>query len=537
MIKRVKKLNTTYIVTTTLLLLVAVRATAAEVEKEKSEAPKLIIGITVDQLRSDYLYALESQMSDGGLKMLLHKGLVYDQVVLDVNGSDATAAMAVLATGSYAFSSGVSAKEIYNAQLLRRESVFYDKDYLGNFTDRNYSPRRLNSTTLGDELKAASSGECRVYSIAPDAESAIIGAGHTANCAFWIDEKEGKWASTTYYRNFPNYIERRNKTNPLSESVSTAVWEPLHEGEKLVIMPYHYETDRFSHNFMQYGQPNYQWYKTSPLVNDAIVELSKVLLKTGSLGQHETTDMLQLTFYCGPWMNERPERYALELQDAYLRLDRSIEELLKAVQQSVGLHNTLVYLVGTGETGAKVTEVDGTKQGVFTARRCTSLLNSYLVSVYGQAQYVIDYADGQIYLDHRVIEQKGLRVADVQQTAAEFVMMFSGVEDVTTQYRILHQDVSQSIGRMRRAYNRTYGGDLILSLLPGWTSRYDDDSDETPQTRYDVAPGPAILMAPHITPERISVPVDAAVIAPTIAACIKIRAPSGSRAAPLRTTR
>lgn len=525
------KHNTT-LLTTSILLMVAVNAMAAD-QKGRGLAPKLIIGITVDQLRTDYLYALENQLCDGGIKRLLDKGVVYEQVVFDVDNPDATAAMAILATGSYAFHNGIPAKEVYNVQSLKRQSIFTDKDYLGNFTEGNYSARALNGTTLADELMTASDNTSRVFSIAPDPEAAILGAGHTANCAFWIDDKQGKWASSTYYRNFPNYIERKNKDKPLAYHLSEAVWES-DKVKQLAIMPYHYETNGFNHVFYEFGQPVYSWFKSSPLVNDAIVELSKVLLTTGSLGNGKNTDMLQLTLYCGTWRHQCPEQFAAELQDIYLRVDQSIKDLLDIVDRQVGLDNTFIYLTGTGETEQLRQEVEGSCAGVFTASRCTSLLNSYLVSLYGKGNYVTDFSNFQIYLDHRSIEQKNLKLNEVQQAAAEFVMMFSGVEDVVTQYQILHNDVNERIKRMRRGYDRKSGGDLLISLQSGWSFKYKDSSKEQPQTRHDVAPGPAILFAPStLSPRTISTPVDAALIAPTVANAIRIRAPSGSKGAPL----
>ena len=520
------------ILTTTLFLLVAVNLMAAE-QRGRVHAPKLIIGITADQLRTDYLYALENRLCEGGLKLLLEKGLVYDQVTFDVDYPDATAAMAALATGSYAFQNGIPSQEVFNVKTQKRQSVFIDPNYIGNFTDDTFSAKALNGTTLVDELMAASDNTSRAYSIAPDPEAAIIGAGHSGNGAFWIDDKQGKWASTTYYRNFPQYIERKNKDKPLAYHLSEAVWEPMHEYGFLDIMPYHYEVKGFNHVFYQNGQPDYTWFKSSPLVNDAIVELSRILLTTGSLGNGENTDMLQLTFYCGTWLHDYPEKYAEELQDIYLRVDKSIKELLDIVDKQVGLQNTFIYLVSTGETKRLHQEVEGTHVGTFTASRCTSLLNSYLVSLYGKGNYVTDMIDFQIFLDHKVIEEKGLKLNEVQQAAAEFVLMFSGVEEVVTQYQILHQDVNDRVKRMRRGYDRQRGGDLVVSLQPGWGFKYRDNSPEQPQMRYDAAPGPAILFGPDIESDRITDPVDATWIIPTVAHAIKIRAPSGCKSTTL----
>lgn len=518
-----------------LMVLNTIELQAATKPDGNPAAPKLIVGIAVDQLRTDYIYALEHRLSEGGFRRLMNQGVVYEQVTFDIDNPDATAALAVLATGSYPFHNGVPSGEVFNPAMLRRQSIFYDKDYIGNFTNAHLSPRALISSTLADELKIASAGTSRIFSIAPDAEQAIIGAGHSGNCALWLDEKQGKWASTTYYKEFPRYITRKNDDLPLSVNLSATGWEPMqHNDGMLDIMPFHYTTNAFNHSFYQYGQPVYDWVKTSPIINDAIVEMARLFMKSGYVGKSKYSDMLQLTFYAGVFQNDRPERFAEELEDIYLRLDKSLETLLNAIDSEVGLSNTFIYLTGTGQTTTNTTDVEETYGGTFTATRCTSLLNSYLISVYGQGQYVVDFYDYQIYLNHNFIEQQKLKLAEVQQTAAEFVMMFSGVEEVVTQQQILHGDFNERIRRMRRAYNRATGGDLLLTLQPGWTFRYNDNSTTQPQIRHDIAPGPAILFAPNLPHERITTPVDATAIAPTVAGHIRIRAPSGCTSPSLR---
>lgn len=503
---------------------------------QSATTPKLIIGIAVDQLRTDYVYALQNKLGEDGLKRLFTEGLVYEQVTFDLDNPDASAALAVLATGAYPFNNGIPSGTVYNAQMARRQSVFYDKQCVGNFTAGNYSPKALISTTLADELKIASSNASKVYTIAPEAEAAIISAGHTADCALWIDDKTGKWASTSYYKDFPHYIVRQNNENALFVDISQANWKPTKKSDgHLDIMPYHYATSSFDHSFYQYGQPCYSWFKTSPLVNDAIVNLTKLCLKSGFVGQGKHTDMLQLTFYAGTFLHERPELYAEELQDIYLRLDKSIAELLSAVDVSVGLNNTLIYLTGTGETTSNTTDVEGTLLGEFNASRCSALLNSYLISLYGQGNWVDGFDNYQFFLNHKTIEGKKLKVSEVQKAAAEFLGLFSGVGDVVTSQQILHEDFSQRVIRMRNGYYKQSGGDLIVELQPGWALKLDDNAETQPQIRHDVAPGPAIIFAPGtVKAERIATPVEATTIAPTIARYIKIRAPSGCTKAPLQ---
>lgn len=532
--------NATLLFASALVLLASLNANRLDAQNKKFTAPpKLIVGIAVDQLRTDYLYALQDKFGENGFKKLLKNGLVYEQVTFDVDDPDATAALAVLATGSYPFYNGIPSDTIYNPQMLRRQSVFFDKRYTGINTEGNYSPKALISTTIADELKTASYDASKVYSISPDPESAIINAGHTSDGAIWLDNKTGLWSSTSYYNNFPRYIARQNSRGPLFLELNKAEWEPMmaYNGH-LDIMPYHYATKPFKHSFYRYGQPCYSWVKTSPIINDAIVDIVGLFLKNEYLGLNEHTDMLQLTLYAGTFMRERPELYAEELQDSYLRLDQSIANLLDAIDKQVGLDNAFIYLTGTGDTNDNTTDVDGTLIGEFNANRCAALLNSYLISLYGQGQWVDRFDDNQIYLNHDEIEDHKLILSVVQKAAAEFVSLFSGVGDVVTAHQIFHEDFSQRIKRMRNGYFRATGGDLMVMLQPGWALKINDNTPARPQIRHDVAPGPAIIFAPGTVPsQKVTTPVDATAIAPTIAHYIRIRAPSGCTQAPLQLSK
>lgn len=505
--------------------------------QNNTATPKLIIGIAVDQLRTDYLYSLQHRFTESGFRRLIEQGIVYEQVTFDLDHCDGTAALATLATGCYPYQNGVPAASVYDPQMLRRQSIFFDRQYVGVNTSDCLSPHALMSTTLADELKVASYKAARIYSIASEPEQAIIAGGHTADCAIWIDDKTYKWASSSYYPGWPSSISKlNNQPQPLFTNLKETVWKPIqYSGGHVDILPYHYETQPFEHQFFQYRKPNMPSFETSPMVNDAVLELSKFLLKSVSLGKGVSPDMLQVTLYAGTWMQERPDLYAEELQDTYLRLDQSLGAFLDAVDRQVGLENTFIYLMGTGLTNPITTTDERTLTGQFYPERCTSLLNSHLISRYGQAQWVTGYDSYQIFLNHKEIESRKLSLAEVQHTAQEFVTLFSGIDEVVTSHNLIHADFSQRIRRMRNGYNRLTGGDLIITLQPGWSVHLEGQDNPLPQQRHDIAPGPVILFAPAtIKAECITTPVEATTIAPTVARMIRIRAPSGCGQAPLR---
>ena len=117
---------------------------------------------------------------------------------------------------------GIAGKNIYDFDKEKEVSVLYDPDYIGNYTKEHYSPRKLISSTIGDELKIASKGRSDVYAIAPNPESAILSAGHAANGAFWMAITTangqqrpttkgflGMWTATTTARNLCRHVWSR----------------------------------------------------------------------------------------------------------------------------------------------------------------------------------------------------------------------------------------------------------------------------------------------------------------------------------------
>ncbi len=72
------------------------------------------------------------------------------------------------------------------------------------------------------------------------------------------------------------------------------------------------------------------------------------VIESGSLGKRMNPDFLAVTFYAGNYENSLDKNYSIELQDTYHRLDQELERLLEAIDSSVGLKNTLVFVVSTG---------------------------------------------------------------------------------------------------------------------------------------------------------------------------------------------
>lgn len=164
--------------------------------------PKLVVGIVVDQLRSDYLQYLQNLFGESGFKKLMKEGLYVNQLDFKANVADPVAATAILYTGNYPSSSGIPTAKIYNAAESSIVDVLEDKASMGNFTRESLSPAALRLSTISDEIAIDGGGLTSIYSISPDAQQAIVMAGHAGSCALWINDVDGKWSSTAYYKDF-----------------------------------------------------------------------------------------------------------------------------------------------------------------------------------------------------------------------------------------------------------------------------------------------------------------------------------------------
>ena len=215
------------------------------------QAPRLVVSITIDQLRTDYLETYAPLYSNDGLKRLLTDGKVFINGAYNFTPVDRASAIASLHTGTVPYYNGITAEEWLDKQTLRPQNCVRDQQI-------GYSPQFLGTSTISDELKMATHGVAKVFSFAPTADAAILSAGHAADGAAWISN--GKWATTTYYR-------------PINQWLS---------GYTRLFLP---GTD----------------------VNKAVTDAALKCLEQAGVGNDDKTDLLSLTYEAGRQMESYVE--------------------------------------------------------------------------------------------------------------------------------------------------------------------------------------------------------------------------------------
>lgn len=500
---------------------------------EIKERPRLVVGIVVDGLEAEYLRNLQDYFGQGGFRRLMRDGVVISNADYGTT-LDATAATAMLMTGASPSVNGIGSAYKYDSDAHRLTPVLEDTESIGNFTNETYSPRGLYVSTLADEVRIAGGGVTNVYAISPDPQQAIILGGHAANSALWINDTNGNWATTTFYKDIPALVGGRNRLSPLASRLDTMSWAPMMEISRYPDLPDHLKHYPFRYVFPRSNSSRYDMFKTSPAVNTEVTSLAGEFINTLGLGKHDGVDMLNVTYRLVPFDFSKNPDNRLELLDAYLRLDRNLEQLFATVDHATG-GNSVIFLAATPppSTVRRDDEKWNIPYGEFSARKAGSLLNMYLMAVYGTGEWVSGFHNGHFYLNNKLIKERDLDAKAVRAEAASFIARMSGVKDVYTIDQILSGDAGEKALELKRNTHIASSGDILVNVIPGWAiiDDYVDNGATRPTLRVEriaSTTAPVFIMAPDLEPKRFDVPVDARVIAPTVARLLRIRSPNAA---------
>lgn len=499
----------------------------------QTKIPRLVVTISIDQLRSDYMQAFSMLYGEGGFNKFLNEGKIYERAVNDFFPVDRASASATLSTGANPYYNGIVSASWLDRRSLRPTYCTDDKKFKTAPQRDSASPSKLLVTTVGDELKVYTQGSAKVFGIAPNKESAILSVGHAADCAIWLDDNSGRWTTTDYFNGASaSWISAFDRVHSIAARIKGCKWTPITELSGNISFFMNEGTQKpFSHSFT--GSKCYIDYKRSALINTDITELALACSQANALGRDNITDLLSITYYAGMYKDGSLSQCSNELQDTYFRLDLELNRLIGTLEQKLGKDNVMFVLTSTGyhdvtnDDYAKI----GIPTGTFYMNRTASLLNMYLSAIYGQAQYVDAAFRNHIYINHQLLEQKRLSLTDLLQRAREFLTMSEGVRDVHISGDILSPG-NADIYKIRNAYSPVLCGDIIVEVAPGWKV-VNEESGESFTSTASNSVYPIIFYGAGIKSERVSTLVTTDCIAPTICKSIRIRAPNACKSLPL----
>ena len=463
------------------LALIVALITGTEVQAIQL-APRLVVNITIDQLRTDYLEAFTPLYNASGLRKLMKDGTVFDAASYPFSPVDQASALSTIATGTTPYYHGIIANRWLDRNTLRPVFSVDDSKHFA-------SPHRLTTSTVGDELKVSTQGSAIVWSVAAEKAAAILSAGHAADGALWIDTNNNRWRTSTYY------------------SASTPEWIKLNS------------------NITR------ELYKNKQLTNEEVVDMALKVVSATGMGADEVSDMIMVTLSAANPDGITTD-WQTEMESVYMQLDNSLGRLVGGIEKAVGNERVLFVVTSTGYADERESDLSQYRipTGTFYINRTANLLNMFLTAIYGQGRYVETCFSNQMYLNHKLIEEKRINMSELLQRAQDFLVQNAGIADVYTSERLLAGN--NDILKLRNGFNPSLSGDIIIEVAPGWRL-LNEDTNESFTSRSGFLPFPIIFFGAGIHSSRIATPVTVDRIAPTIAKSIRIRAPNACSTEPL----
>jgi predicted AlkP superfamily pyrophosphatase or phosphodiesterase len=541
---------------------------AAPVWSENA-VPKLVLQITVDQLRGDLPERYMKGMGEGGFRYLMKQGIWYANANYTHANTETIVGHAILATGAQPSVNGMignvwldreTGKLTYNVEDANYRSLSagagVDKATELDPTQKiastdGRSPASILVSTFGDELASYTAGKSKVFGVSIKDRGAVSMAGH-AGKAFWFSKKSGEFiTSSYYYEQYPNWVEVWNKKK-LPHAYSGKSWELLHDKSTYQFgaaddQSWEMNLPGYGRVFPHaYGQLDGKLFTTlltfSPVGDELTLDFAKSLIDAEQLGQDDVPDYLSVSFSSSDYVGHAFGPSSLEAEDNMLRLDRTLAELFAYVDKRVGLENTLIVLSadhGAPEAPGYLNSLGIESKYVTPDKWDKTPAIKALKQKLGIGKEIIKtYFHPYLYLDRDVIREKGLNQAEVENAIAEVLMTFDDVTLAISSSALRDGNLPNAplIQSVLRNYHPKRSGDIYLVFK---SNRFINDFDGTNVSvthgspwRYDSFV-PIVFAGGKLSGRRIYRNVEPVDIAPTLAAVLGVKAPSGAFGAPL----
>lgn len=504
-----------------------------------SEKPRLVLWLVVDNLSNEQLRIVLPRLGNDGFKRLLNGGTQMSYAYYDAGGNYAGKNMATLFTGAPAATHGIVGEQwIDHYSNHRIHAIFgdaFDKNSGSLDSAASVCNGQLFCSTIGNQIRRIYNDKAKMYAIGFHPENLLWSSGtQVPEPVIWFDASKGRLRTENLQVDSVNHgwiAEFNDKKLP--DLYLDKIWAPSQD-----ISTYHiskfFPGEKQSSFYYPMKQPaggkgyKYQRLVGSPYGNSLIRDFATALLLMEDMGKDDIPDMLTIEFSLTPSVCAKKQPLDAESEDLLLHLDGSIASLLKAIDQHIGMQNTLVVFTAAQSVHdlQSTTSQHWEPKGVVSMKRATAILNLYLMAKHGQAQWVKNYAPGAIYLDRELANERKVQWDSLLVESADFLAQIKGIERAIVARDLDLMDSDMPIVQMlRRNYHPRRSGDIVLYLQPGWADEMDDGRQI--QQLWVVEPVPLVFYGwrvPHALEYGEHNMID---VAPTVTRLIGVANPDG----------
>ncbi|NDW45966.1 alkaline phosphatase family protein [Ruegeria sp. PrR005] len=465
------------------------------------EKPRLILQITVDQLRGDLPMRYSDQFGEGGFRYLMEQGIHFDNAHHAHANTETVVGHATLATGAHPAGHGMVGNLWYDRGQGRTVYNIEDPDYAiltgGAGVDAETeidptqraaktdgrSPKAILTTTFGDELSGHTAGQAKVFGVSVKDRGAVTMAGHVGK-AFWFSKSAGQFVTSNYYYDrYPDWVTEWNDQR-LPEIYAGTSWSLLNPPESYLFGTRDdqlWEPDfagfgrTFPHPFPAADDKYFTTLLTvSPAGDELTAAFAKALIDNENLGADEVTDFLGVSFSSTDYVGHFYGPSSLESEDNLMHLDRTLADLLAHVDDRVGLENTLVVLSadhGAPEAPGYLEQLGSLGGYVSPDTWDTDAAIARIKARFGiSGPLITGYDHPYLYLDEAVRRNPAIVQSTLETVIAQELMAFDGVAYAVPSARLRLGALPENA--MTRAVLNNYhpdrSGDIYVVFDPGW---------------------------------------------------------------------
>jgi hypothetical protein len=502
--------------------------------------PKLVVVIVIDQFRGDYLERYRDQFGEGGFRLLLDHGANFTDCNYDYANTRTAPGHATLFSGAYSNGHGIVANEWWDPKKKRMVTSVEDDDTKlvgaapGQNKDQNKdqtpdqtkdkagaSPHNLLADTLGDELKLATQGRARVFSLSLKDRAAVLPGGFAADAAYWIEPKSGAWVTSTYYRpDLPKWAQDFDAGNRAAKYWDRD-WKNAN-GAVLRSTAHRKSRDGSDAGF-------YEVVGSTPFANEYELEFARELVVYENLGAGPATDLLAISLSPNDILGHQVGPDSPEMTAMALALDRELADFFNFLGHQVGLANTWIAL--SADHGVSALPDAAKKLRIPAANLDAGKLEAQTNAAL-TAKFSPGHAASYIKLDYPVawLDQDAFTAAHVREhdaeTAVGEAMKQAGLRDYFSKSQLAEGEVpNTALGRRFLHSYSPEGGWYVMGVPEIYTVGSSKGTDHASPYTYDTHVPLAFYGLPFRpgTYRTHAEPVDLAV---TLASLLGINAPT-----------
>lgn len=428
--------------------------------------PKLVVVITVDQLRPDYFDRWKSQLT-GGFFQLMNEGAVFTDAYQDHAVTETAPGHSTILSGLWPAHNGI----------IRNSAGVQDSTApLIGTNGPGASPRRFRGTTLFDWLKAVDP-TARALSVSRKDRGAILPIGHAKEQVYWY--QSGLFTTSRYYADsLPPWVRAFNARR-LPFKAANATWslllpdsaykeddnEPWENLGRDVLFPHRLPADSVRAAGAIAGTP----YLDSLTLLFALDGLEA--LKLGRKG----TDILAVSLSSTDAVGHTFGPDSREIHDQVLRLDRYLAWFLKRVADRVGRDHFVVVLTADhgvtpfperarAKTGAQAYRVNLDTLVAAVNRQLDTLAGA------GTAREWLSFDSGMLFLqDNGRFAATGVKTDSILDAVATRMRAVPGVARADRPADLARADTASDPVARRWIHHLSpdAGVVLVASPLPG----------------------------------------------------------------------